>query len=108
MISRLTSRLSIPITKSFQRTLIANRSTGVVKIYFAQKGFGFITPDDGSVELFVHQSNVKKDGFRSLMDGEKVEFDIELRQDKSAAINVTGPGSKHYSIIITNLFNTIF
>ena len=93
MLSRLTSRFSVPFTKSVQRMLIANRSTGVVKIYFAQKGFGFITPDDGGAEVFVHQSNVKKDGFRSLMDGEKVEFDVEMKQEKAAAINVTGPGS---------------
>lgn len=90
MLSRLVSKSFVRAT---QHIMIANKSTGKVKIYFANKGFGFITPDDGGAEVFVHQSNVKKDGFRSLLDGESVEFDIEEKSDsKLSAINVTGPG----------------
>ena len=51
-------------------------ATGTVKWFNAQKGFGFITPDDGSDEIFVHQSEIYAPGFRSLADGEKVEFKV--------------------------------
>ncbi|CAA3026070.1 glycine-rich 2-like [Olea europaea subsp. europaea] len=67
--------------------------TGIVKWFNDQKGFGFITPDDGSEDLFVHQSAVKTEGFRSLGDGENVEFEVEYSSDgRAKAANVTGPG----------------
>jgi cold shock CspA family protein len=57
-----------------------------------KKGFGFITPDDGSQDVFVHQSNIHADGFRSLRDGEALVYDVESKDDgKSFAVNVTGP-----------------
>ncbi|KAG6410903.1 hypothetical protein SASPL_128976 [Salvia splendens] len=57
---------------------------GSVKWFNDQKGFGFITPDDGSEDLFVHQSSIKSDGFRSLGDGEVVEYTVEYGSDGRA------------------------
>ncbi|GMN29084.1 hypothetical protein TIFTF001_002292 [Ficus carica] len=69
------------------------RSTGKVRWFNDSKGFGFITPDDGGEDLFVHQSAIKSDGFRSLAEGETVEFQISLADDgKTKAVDVTGPG----------------
>ena len=50
-------------------------STGTVKWFNATKGFGFITPDEGGDDLFVHQSSIVSEGFRSLDDGQKVEYE---------------------------------
>ena len=52
------------------------RTTGRVKWFNDQKGFGFITPDDGQRDCFVHHSAIQADGFRTLTEGAKVEFDI--------------------------------
>ncbi|MBI3561200.1 MAG: cold-shock protein [Gammaproteobacteria bacterium] len=52
-------------------------STGTVKWFNESKGFGFITPSDGGKDVFVHFSAIKSDGFRTLQEGQKVEFTIE-------------------------------
>lgn len=66
--------------------------TGTCKWFDTKKGFGFITPDDGQPDLFCHQSVIKSSGFRSLQEGEPVEFSVEVDQNgKTKAINVTGP-----------------
>ncbi|KAG6619619.1 hypothetical protein I3843_08G125300 [Carya illinoinensis] len=66
------------------------RSTGVVRWFNDVKGFGFITPEDGGEDLFFHQSVIKSDGSRSLAEGERVEFQIELGvDDRTKAVNVT-------------------
>ncbi|WP_175957064.1 cold-shock protein [Schaalia sp. Marseille-Q2122] len=51
-------------------------ATGVVKWFNADKGFGFITPDDGSADIFAHFSAIESTGFRTLDEGEKVEFEV--------------------------------
>ncbi|WP_421558687.1 cold-shock protein [Pseudomonas canadensis] len=51
-------------------------ATGTVKWFNAEKGFGFISPDDGSADVFVHHSAIKIDGFRTLEEGKKVEYGI--------------------------------
>ena len=50
-------------------------ATGTVKWFNEDKGYGFITPDDGGNDLFVHHSNIEMRGFRRLKDGQKVEFE---------------------------------
>jgi CspA family cold shock protein len=52
-------------------------STGIVKWFNESKGFGFITPSDGSKDVFVHFSAIQSDGFRTLQEGQKVEFETE-------------------------------
>ncbi len=50
-------------------------SQGTVKWFNEKKGFGFITPDDGGDDLFVHHTNISSEGFRTLRDGQRVEFE---------------------------------
>jgi len=49
--------------------------TGTVKFFDEKKGFGFITPDEGSKDVFVHFSNIKAEGFKTLQEGQKVQYE---------------------------------
>ena len=62
--------------------------TGTVKWFNSEKGFGFITPDDGSKDLFVHQSAIVGDGFRSLQEGAKVTYNAEAGEKGPRAVDV--------------------
>ena len=64
------------------------RTTGTVKWFNDAKGFGFITPENGDKDCFVHHTAIKADGFRSLSEGERVEFDIVQGAKGPAAENV--------------------
>jgi cold shock protein len=61
---------------------------GTVKWFNNQKGFGFIQPDDGSKDVFVHISAVERAGMRGLNEGQKVSFDVVTERGKSAAANL--------------------
>jgi CspA family cold shock protein len=64
-------------------------ATGTVKWFNAQKGYGFIQPDDGSKDVFVHISAVEQSGMGRLNDGQKVAFDLERgQQGKMSATNL--------------------
>ena len=65
------------------------QETGTVKWFNPEKGFGFITRDNGEKDVFVHHSAIQGGGFRTLNDGERVEFDVVQGQKGPAAENVT-------------------
>ena len=68
---------------------MSGKMTGIVKWFNADKGFGFITPDDGSKDVFVHFSAIQGNGFKTLAEGQNVEFEIQDGQKGPAALNVT-------------------
>jgi cold shock protein len=65
------------------------RTTGTVKWFNDSKGFGFITPEGGEKDCFVHHSAIQGQGFKTLEEGERVEFDIVQGAKGPAAENVT-------------------
>ena len=62
--------------------------TGKVKWFNERKGFGFITPDDGSDDLFIHHTEIKVDGYRSLHEDQEVEFEVGEGRKGPTANNV--------------------
>jgi len=76
-----------------RRLAAGNIDKGTVKWFDTKKGFGFITRETDGEDIFVHQTSVQAEGFRSLDDGASVEFQVEVSEDgKTKAISVTGPG----------------
>ena len=69
-------------------------TVGTVKWFNADKGFGFITPEGGAKDCFVHHSAIQGDGYKSLDEGEQVEFDVVQGQKGPAAENVSRLGRK--------------
>jgi CspA family cold shock protein len=69
---------------------MSNKMTGTVKFFNAEKGFGFISPADGSKDVFVHFSAIQSTSFKTLNEGQRVEFTIEQGQKGPAAANVVG------------------
>lgn len=64
-------------------------TTGTVKWFNADKGFGFIAPEDGSDDVFAHFSGINSDGFRSLNEGDKVEFEVQQGDRGLQATNIS-------------------
>mmetsp|Transcript_51237 Transcript_51237/g.46045 ORF Transcript_51237/g.46045 Transcript_51237/m.46045 type:complete len:108 (-) Transcript_51237:114-437(-) len=70
--------------------------TGKCKRFNPEKGFGFISVDDNSGDVFVHQTEIKADGYRTIHEGEELEFEIVTQDDgRRKAVNVTGPGGSY-------------
>ena len=69
-------------------------TTGTVKFFNAEKGFGFIQPDDGGKDVFVHISAVERAGMRNLIEGQKLSFELETdrRSGKQSADNLKAVG----------------
>ncbi|KEA53881.1 MULTISPECIES: transcription antiterminator/RNA stability regulator CspE [Mangrovibacter] len=67
---------------------MSNKIIGTVKWFNETKGFGFISPEDGSKDVFVHFSAIQSNSFRTLAEGQKVEFSVEDGQKGPSAVNV--------------------
>lgn len=76
------------ITSSEQRKKVATMATGTVKFFNTQKGFGFITPSDGSRDVFVHISAVERAGMSTLNEGQRLSYEIVTERGKQAASNL--------------------
>jgi cold shock CspA family protein len=95
-------RAIAPQTSSVFPALVrffADNSTihkGTVKWFDVTKGFGFVVPDDGTPDVFVHQTAIFKDGFRSLAEGEPVEYKLTTKGNgRTQAVEVTGPNGAY-------------
>jgi CspA family cold shock protein len=74
------------LARALSRTRLM--ATGTVKWFNAQKGFGFIQPDNGGKDVFVHISAVERAGLRDLQEGQKVTYDVQVERGKEAAGNL--------------------
>jgi len=89
--------LVAPALRTVRPALLCSMSDGLmkgtVKWFNTEKGFGFISVEGEEKDVFVHQTKIYAEGFRSLADGEEVEFKIETdpNSGKTSAIDVTGP-----------------
>jgi cold shock protein len=81
----LLSNFRVRSTQTQEKTGMA---TGIVKWFSDDKGFGFITPDDGTKDLFVHHSGIVGDGYRSLAEGARVSYDAEAGDKGPKGVNV--------------------
>ncbi|MCC6736332.1 MAG: cold-shock protein [Bauldia sp.] len=64
-------------------------ATGTVKFFNTQKGFGFIAPNDGGPDVFVHVTAVQKAGLRELVEGQRINYEVIMERGKKAASNLS-------------------
>jgi CspA family cold shock protein len=67
---------------------MSERITGTVKFFNTEKGFGFIAPEDGEKDVFVHYSAINSNGFKNLVEGDRVEFSVETSDKGPRAADV--------------------
>ena len=72
-----------------KKVVHSNMAQGTVKWFNSEKGFGFIAPDDGSDDVFVHHTSINARGFRNLEEAQRVELEVEQGQKGLQAVNVT-------------------
>ena len=80
--------IEVTSIKKAPRNIGVGMERGTVKWFSDQKGYGFITPDDGGKDLFVHYSNIEGDGFRTIQDGQEVEYEAGEGRKGPEATNV--------------------
>ena len=68
-------------------------ASGTVKWFNGQKGYGFIQPDDGGKDVFVHISAVERAGLGALNEGQKLKYDVQMDRGKAAAVNLSDAGN---------------
>lgn len=91
--SQQSANSQLEASTSFQEDEKGITHTGKCKWFDSRRGFGFITPDDGSEDVFVHQQCILADGFRSLREGEKVEYKVQTdEKGRKKAVSISGPG----------------
>jgi CspA family cold shock protein len=73
--------------------MVGNRTMGTVKWFSRVKGYGFISPDGGEKDVFVHYSAIQGDGYRNLDEGQRVEFTIEDTPKGPQAVQVVAAGN---------------
>jgi CspA family cold shock protein len=80
----------VPVHNGRERSTVEETSmvTGVVKWFNADKGFGFITPDDGGADVFAHFSAIQSSGYRTLDENQRVEFEVTQGQKGPQAANI--------------------
>jgi CspA family cold shock protein len=83
------TKAGIPFGLRTARGALMAKIKGQVKWFNESKGFGFITPADGSKDVFVHFSAIQDSGFKTLAEGQNVEFEIQDGQKGPSAVNVT-------------------